>query len=328
MGFLVAEVAIMLIAAALAGATLTYWWVRHRFTDASSLFQVLQTKLAATEEALEHARTAAVTTSSAHAEAPVPAASDVARFDQPLNELRESQNARIRAVEGQLRTLSRQLQDVLPHRMDAEDLARRLDTLRAALPQPRLGVVESRLNRLEAMITAVCEHVGAAVPPPSPYSTPPEPMSYAPPAASKPASSSAPAPFETDTSSAATSPSSDAPKPRVAHQREPGSNLLHKPSYGPPDNLKRISGIGPKLENLLHRVGVYYYWQVAEWTPADISYVDKRLEGFKGRIRRDGWIAQAKRFAAEPNASVGPNIATSRASSIRSLDNDPQQSTG
>src|SRR5690606_37892335 len=92
--------------------------------------------------------------------------------------------ARIRAVEGQLRTLSRQLQEALPHPMDSEDLARRLDTLRAAMPQPRLGGVESRLNRLEAMVGALCEQVGAAIPAGTGYSNAPEPSSVLPTSAS------------------------------------------------------------------------------------------------------------------------------------------------
>lgn len=326
MGFLIAELTIMLLAAAAAGAALTYWWVRHQFRDATAEYLVLQAKLAASEEALQTVR------EQLQAE-PTQAqdAVDISGMGDRLSELRDAQNARIRAVEGQLRTLSRQIQEALPHPMDAEDLARRLDTLRAAMPQPRLGGVESRLNRLESMIGAVCERVGAELPPPSLYSSPPEAGSLAPATSVAPAAAAsqppAPAASSSSPSAGPGARSSDAPKPPIS-ARQPGSNLLHKPTFGTPDNLKRISGVGPKLEGLLHRLGVYYYWQVAEWTPADVTYVDARLESFKGRIRRDGWTAQAKRLAAEPNANQGPNVATSRASSIRSLEGDQRQSTG
>ncbi len=64
------------------------------------------------------------------------------------------------------------------------------------------------------------------------------------------------------------------------------------------DDLKRISGVGPKLEGLLNELGFYHFDQIAAWTPAEIAWVDARLK-FKGRIERDDWIAQAKAFASE-----------------------------
>lgn len=59
------------------------------------------------------------------------------------------------------------------------------------------------------------------------------------------------------------------------------------------DDLKRISGIGPKLEQVLHRLGIWTFGQIAGWTPSQINWVDDYLQ-FKGRIDRDGWIAQAR----------------------------------
>ncbi|NKX44337.1 NADH-quinone oxidoreductase subunit NuoE [Roseicyclus persicicus] len=65
-----------------------------------------------------------------------------------------------------------------------------------------------------------------------------------------------------------------------------------------PDDLKRISGVGPKLEALLNELGFWHFDQIAAWTPAEVAWVDARLK-FKGRIARDGWIDQARAFAAE-----------------------------
>jgi NADH-quinone oxidoreductase subunit E len=65
---------------------------------------------------------------------------------------------------------------------------------------------------------------------------------------------------------------------------------------GAPDDLKRIKGVGPKLEATLNRHGIFHYHQIAGWTEADVASVDSRL-GFKGRIVRDGWIEQAKALA-------------------------------
>lgn len=59
------------------------------------------------------------------------------------------------------------------------------------------------------------------------------------------------------------------------------------------DDLKRISGVGPKLEGVLNDLGFYHFDQIAAWTDAEIAWVDSRLK-FKGRIVRDDWISQAK----------------------------------
>ena len=81
----------------------------------------------------------------------------------------------------------------------------------------------------------------------------------------------------------------------------PGSkpdNLLDAARDGNPDDLKKISGVGPKLEGLLHQQGVFHFDQIAAWGSEEIAYMNDRLS-FKGRIEREGWIDQAKKFAAE-----------------------------
>ena len=67
---------------------------------------------------------------------------------------------------------------------------------------------------------------------------------------------------------------------------------------GQADDLKRISGVGPKLEGLLNQNGVFHFDQIAAWNDAEIAYMDDQLS-FKGRIARDNWIEQAAGFAAE-----------------------------
>ena len=68
---------------------------------------------------------------------------------------------------------------------------------------------------------------------------------------------------------------------------------------GVADDLKRIKGIGPKLEVLCNRLGFWHFDQIAAWTPAEIAWVDENLEAFKGRVTRDDWVAQARVLAAE-----------------------------
>jgi predicted flap endonuclease-1-like 5' DNA nuclease len=61
-----------------------------------------------------------------------------------------------------------------------------------------------------------------------------------------------------------------------------------------PDDLKLIVGVGPVLERMLHQLGVTTYRQIARWSERDIDEFDARLAEFPGRIRRDGWVTQAR----------------------------------
>lgn len=63
------------------------------------------------------------------------------------------------------------------------------------------------------------------------------------------------------------------------------------------DDLKQIKGVGPKLEQMLHGMGYFHFDQIAAWTPAEVAWVDDNLEGFKGRVTRDAWVAQARALA-------------------------------
>lgn len=75
------------------------------------------------------------------------------------------------------------------------------------------------------------------------------------------------------------------------------TNLFTAPE-GDADDLKRISGVGPVLEQKLNALGITKFAQVAAFTAEDIAKVDDALS-FKGRIERDDWLAQAAILAAE-----------------------------
>lgn len=64
------------------------------------------------------------------------------------------------------------------------------------------------------------------------------------------------------------------------------------------NDLKRISGVGPKIEGILNSLGIYRFDQIASWTRENIEWVDEQLK-FKGRIDREGWIDQAKKLQSE-----------------------------
>lgn len=72
--------------------------------------------------------------------------------------------------------------------------------------------------------------------------------------------------------------------------------MLDAPESGQADDLKKISGVGPKLEQTLNELGIWHYHQVAAFKKKDIAWVDERLR-FKGRIERDDWVGQAKKLA-------------------------------
>jgi NADH-quinone oxidoreductase subunit E len=69
---------------------------------------------------------------------------------------------------------------------------------------------------------------------------------------------------------------------------------LRKPAK--PDDLKLISGVGPKFEAILNGLGIYKFEQVASWQKRQREWVDGYLN-FRGRIERDDWVRQAKALA-------------------------------
>jgi predicted flap endonuclease-1-like 5' DNA nuclease len=97
----------------------------------------------------------------------------------------------------------------------------------------------------------------------------------------------------------------DAPVPEVATlppgaESDKGADATPRLYDAPPaegaDDLKRISGVGPKMEETLNGLGIYCFEQIADWGPSDVAWVDERLR-FKGRIDRDDWIGQARTLA-------------------------------
>lgn len=59
------------------------------------------------------------------------------------------------------------------------------------------------------------------------------------------------------------------------------------------DDLKKISGIGPRLETVLNERGVSRYADLAGLSKAALNKLDAEL-GLEGRVIRDDWVGQAK----------------------------------
>ena len=101
------------------------------------------------------------------------------------------------------------------------------------------------------------------------------------------------APAKTAAKAPTKSTAKAAVKPKAA--KSAGPERLKKPK-GKADDLKLISGVGPKLESTLNGLGFWHFAQIAKWKKADVAIVDDQLS-FKGRIERDDWIKQAKVLA-------------------------------
>ncbi|HVB90420.1 MAG TPA: 30S ribosomal protein S2 [Beijerinckiaceae bacterium] len=66
---------------------------------------------------------------------------------------------------------------------------------------------------------------------------------------------------------------------------------------GAPDDLAKLTGVGPQLVKKLNDAGIFHYWQIAGMTPDEAKKVDQDLK-LNGRIARDNWISQARGMIA------------------------------
>jgi NADH-quinone oxidoreductase subunit E len=94
-------------------------------------------------------------------------------------------------------------------------------------------------------------------------------------------------------------------------------STLDAPRDSGPDDLKQIKGIGPKLENMLNKMGFYHFDQIAKWGAEEVDWVDHNLEGFKGRVSRDNWVAQAVKLAAGEETEFSARSGRGRTSKDR-----------
>jgi molybdopterin-containing oxidoreductase family membrane subunit len=62
------------------------------------------------------------------------------------------------------------------------------------------------------------------------------------------------------------------------------------------DDLKKISGVGPKLEEKLHQLGIYTFEQLSKMTDSEYDMLDRIIDEFPGRAKRDDWAGQASKL--------------------------------
>ncbi len=71
---------------------------------------------------------------------------------------------------------------------------------------------------------------------------------------------------------------------------------LEAPRGDKGDDLKLITGIGPKLEMTLNDLGIFHFDQIAAWGDNEARWIDQYLR-FRGRVARDRWVEQARELA-------------------------------
>lgn len=80
---------------------------------------------------------------------------------------------------------------------------------------------------------------------------------------------------------------------------KPAKTSLKSPSVKKTvDDLKRISGIGPKLEKVLQGKGITAFSDIAKLSKPKADALDQEL-GLGGRIKRDQWVENAKALVKE-----------------------------
>lgn len=181
------------------------------------------------------------------------------------------------------------------------DLAPVLNAVRSIESRLDLEAMESRLNAIEYGLAAIHHTLRAR---PDAGATRPESEPRA-----RVTGSSRSAAFERRVQppvTLSTPPPREVDPINAARREEDEANLLVEAAFGNADDLERINGVGPMLCELLHEIGVFYFWQVAEWSAQDVDWVDEKLMHFMGRIQRDKWVSQAQQLAALAGSARRP----------------------
>lgn len=183
----------------------------------------------------------------------------------------------------------------------------RLSSVNAAPPAPKATAAAKPAPKAKAApsapkvkaATSVPKVIEAAKPAPkAKAAAKPTATAKKPPAVAK----KAPAPAKKTVASAksapgAAKPRKAAPKKAAAKPKNDLASLLLSKPQGAADDLKKISGVGPKLENILNQTGIFHFAQIARLSQKAIDELDDKL-AFKGRIARDKWVEQAKALSS------------------------------
>lgn len=268
MGFLLAKILVLMAVAAAAGGLFAYWWFRRHYEDVTLEYTRSRDEWSAWRRGFEE-RLAA--------RPPV----DL----QPLGAQIDTVHAAVSGIE------MPRPPDLAPLHARVEDLATRIGEIRIpaapdlAPTEQRLMAIEHALFPLQTRLDGLESAVRALHIPASPGTDLSPVLSHLAALQARLESPSAPPP---------------------AMVRDGTRNLLTHPGHGKPDDLTQIKGVEKALEHTLHKVGVFYFWQIAQWSAEDVRLVDEQLANFHGRIEQDHWVDQASELASQPDAAPPP----------------------
>ncbi len=293
MGFLLSKILVLLALAASGGALFAYWWFRRHYEDVTLEYARAREDWEAWRRRFEERLAARpqvdFTALTQHLDA----------LQATVGDIPTPEHVELGPLEARLAELAQRIGELRAPDLSGTD--RRLTAIEHAL-----FPLQSRLDELTGAVRALRSGGVAAVAPVAALEGDE--------AAAEPAIETlgtftvVEAPQEDggeseQMSATEAEETSDTPEVTV---REGTRNLLSHAGHGDPDDLTRIRGLPKVLERTLHNVGVFYFWQIAEWTPEDVEYVDSQLERFQGRIEQDAWVEQAGELAAEPDAAPRP----------------------
>ncbi|MEL7487989.1 MAG: hypothetical protein AAGJ87_12330, partial [Pseudomonadota bacterium] len=72
---------------------------------------------------------------------------------------------------------------------------------------------------------------------------------------------------------------------------------------GETDDLTQIIGLNADTQRKLNEMGIYHLYQIADWGPARIQWVEEKL-GEPGRVDTERWVAQARSLRMPAAATV------------------------
>jgi len=75
-----------------------------------------------------------------------------------------------------------------------------------------------------------------------------------------------------------------------------GSIGSFDPATQQADDLKKISGVGPVMEQKLNQLGIFTFDQVSKMTATEYNLLDSIIKEFPGRAQRDDWAGQASKL--------------------------------
>lgn len=78
------------------------------------------------------------------------------------------------------------------------------------------------------------------------------------------------------------------------------------------DDLKRIKGVGPFIEDKLNTIGIYTFDQISKFSPEDMQTVTELISFFPGRIERDDWKGQASVLKKDSDTDFSKRLSSDK----------------